>query len=201
MTYLSPFAGVVPVTSTQPGYKPTATERYSPIGLGVYDVAALQHLYGANMHHKWGNGTYSFDSHIPVFATIWNAGGNDTLLQLGNLGAVIDLRGGEHMSRMGLFTSYSATYSKSALAATFAIDGLTNSINELYGVYTDDYGVAHGVGVVRSFYDNYTYYTDPYNPISNNVSIDVDLISFFGNEPYTKLPSEALHRNIANVKI
>jgi hypothetical protein len=183
MTYLSPFGGVIPVMSTQAGYAPIASERYSPIDLGVYDIAALQHLYGANMSYKTGDDTYSFDSNTPVFTTIWDAKGNDTLQQVGDLGAVIDLRGGEHMSRMGLFTSYSASFSKQGLEEAFATSGLTAKVKDFYGVYTDA-GVEHHVGLVRLSGDTYTYYADPLMPANHDVTLKADVDYYHGDALY-----------------
>ena len=45
----------------------------------VYDIAAIQYLYGANMTHNSGDTTYSFDPDTPFIEAIWDAGGNDTL--------------------------------------------------------------------------------------------------------------------------
>ena len=45
----------------------------------VYDIAAIQYLYGANMNHNSGDTTYSFDPDTPFIEAIWDAGGNDTL--------------------------------------------------------------------------------------------------------------------------
>ena len=184
MTYLSPFGGVIPVMSTQPGYAPIATDRYSPIDLGVYDIAALQHLYGANMSYKTGDNTYSFDSNTPVFTTIWDAKGNDTLQQVGDLGAVIDLRGGEHMSRMGLFTSFSASFSKQGLEDAFATSGFTAKVKDFYGVYTDDAGTQHHVGLVRLSGDTYTYYADPLMPANHDVTLKADVDYYSGDTLY-----------------
>ncbi len=46
---------------------------------GVYDIAAVQNLYGANMAFHAGNDTYTFTPDQPVYETIWDAGGIDTL--------------------------------------------------------------------------------------------------------------------------
>jgi serralysin len=45
----------------------------------VYDIAAIQYLYGANMTHNSGDTTYSFDPDTPFIEALWDAGGNDTL--------------------------------------------------------------------------------------------------------------------------
>ena len=45
----------------------------------VYDIAPLQYLYGPNLHYNDDDTTYAFDPTKPIFETIWDAGGNDTL--------------------------------------------------------------------------------------------------------------------------
>jgi len=45
----------------------------------VYDIAAIQYLYGANNSYHTGDDTYRFDPLTPFYFTIWDAGGNDTL--------------------------------------------------------------------------------------------------------------------------
>lgn len=122
---------------------------FTPWKLGVYDVAALQHLYGANMNHATGNDVYGYDSNVPVFDTIWDAKGNDTLQQMGSRDAVIDLRGGEHMSRMGQFSGASYTFSqnawedaKLAAQATKHPDWTDAKLTNLRFVLVDSTGVA-----------------------------------------------------------
>ena len=44
----------------------------------VYDIAALQNLYGVDSQQNTGNTLYTFDS-TPFYRTIWDAGGVDTL--------------------------------------------------------------------------------------------------------------------------
>ena len=45
----------------------------------VFDVAALQHLYGKNKSTNKGNSVYTYDNEVPFYETIWDASGNDTL--------------------------------------------------------------------------------------------------------------------------
>ncbi len=63
----------------------------------VYDIAAIQYLYGANMNHNRGDTTYSFDPDTPFIEAIWDAGGNDTL-DFSNFSKTntISLMDGEH---------------------------------------------------------------------------------------------------------
>ena len=51
---------------------------YYPSGYMLYDVYALQRLYGANMAHATGDDVYDLNSKNIAYA-IWDAGGNDTL--------------------------------------------------------------------------------------------------------------------------
>ncbi|PXX45050.1 DUF4214 domain-containing protein [Undibacterium pigrum] len=63
----------------------------------VYDIAAIQYLYGVNNNYKTGNDTYTFDTNTPFLKTIWDAGGNDTISVANfTLGCVIDLTPGNY---------------------------------------------------------------------------------------------------------
>ena len=62
--------------------------------LGLYDVAALQTRFGANMNHATGRDTYSGPAD-QVLETIWDAGGIDTLSAKGlSVATHLDLRAG-----------------------------------------------------------------------------------------------------------
>ena len=45
----------------------------------IYDIAAIQYLYGANNNYHTGNDTYTFDPSHPFYMAIWDAGGIDTI--------------------------------------------------------------------------------------------------------------------------
>ena len=45
----------------------------------VYDILALQYMYGANLNYNLGNTSYNWDENIPTSVTIWDAGGEDIL--------------------------------------------------------------------------------------------------------------------------
>jgi serralysin len=55
---------------------PTAT--LLPTTPMIYDIAAIQYLYGANMSYHAGNDTYTFLPDQDYYQTIWDAGGVDT---------------------------------------------------------------------------------------------------------------------------
>ena len=62
----------------------------------LYDIAAMQYLYGANMDYATGDDLYTFDPQTPFFKTIWDAGGIDTLsVQNFTESCLLDLRAGK----------------------------------------------------------------------------------------------------------
>lgn len=75
----------------QPTYSNRSGSEAGPMGL---DIAALQELYGKNTSTARGDDTY----HLPdlgdtyAWQSIWDAGGNDTLLYDGSRDSTIDLR-------------------------------------------------------------------------------------------------------------
>ena len=62
-------------------YFGSGSSRYFTISesLMVYDIQALQHMYGANNNYNVGNTKYEFDPAKPNSLTIWDAGGEDLL--------------------------------------------------------------------------------------------------------------------------
>lgn len=79
-------------------FKPGQSEaQYIIVTPGVYDIAAVQKIYGANMSHNTGNTVYAFTPDQPVYQTIWDASGNDTLdLSAFKLGCTITLVAGRY---------------------------------------------------------------------------------------------------------
>ena len=45
----------------------------------LYDIAAIQHLYGANYNTRAGNNTYAWNASQAFVETIWDGGGIDTI--------------------------------------------------------------------------------------------------------------------------
>lgn len=65
----------------------------------VYDIAAVQYLYGANTNYQAGNDIYSFDDRAPFSMTLWDAGGIDTISESNSSRAcLIDLNPGSYSS-------------------------------------------------------------------------------------------------------
>lgn len=65
----------------------------------VYDIAAVQYIYGANMTYHTGNDTYAFSPTAPSYEAIWDAGGTDTFsVAAFTNGCAIDLHAGAYSS-------------------------------------------------------------------------------------------------------
>lgn len=60
----------------------------------LFDILAIQHLYGKNMSYNTGNNTYNFSGSKFYYQTIWDAGGIDTIKYSAKVDGVIDLREG-----------------------------------------------------------------------------------------------------------
>ena len=55
------------------------TNTFFPSTPGIYDIAALQYLYGANMATNAGNTTYQWGAGEQILETIWDGGGTDAI--------------------------------------------------------------------------------------------------------------------------
>jgi len=91
----------------------TYTPSYSNMGNSItpmlYDIAAIQTLYGANHDYNSGNNTYTIATNSGVF-TRWDGAGNDTISSLGFFGNVtLDVREGEtYITHVGNSHSWNA---------------------------------------------------------------------------------------------
>ena len=88
----------------------------------LYDIQAIQYLYGANTSYNTGNNTYSYSNATEVMEAIWDAGGTDTL-DAGNqtLGITLDLRAG-HYSSIGVRSGGLAAVDNIAIAYNVTIE-------------------------------------------------------------------------------
>lgn len=65
----------------------------------LYDIAAIQYVYGANMNTRKGNTRYRFSARRETLKTIWDAGGRDTIdVSNQRYRAVLNLRQGTFSS-------------------------------------------------------------------------------------------------------
>jgi len=85
-----------PETSASPNAFGNNIYATSPM---LYDIAAIQHLYGANFSTNSGNTIYEFLSNDSQIKTIWDAGGIDTIdLSDQTIAAYLDLNPGSFSS-------------------------------------------------------------------------------------------------------
>ena len=119
-----------------------------PTTLQLYDIWALQGLYGVDTQTRNGSGTvygtgtvFNAGSSTPVLATIWDAGGDHDLFDASgsSTSAVIDLRQGE-------FSSVGSTNSLSSPLENIAIAWRT--------VIEDARGTSQRDVIIGNIYDN-----------------------------------------------
>ena len=123
----------------------------------LYDIAAIQHLYGANYNTRAGNNTYAWDASQAFVETIWDGGGIDTI-NASNQGisVTINLNSGT-FSNIGPQDNGSSNRASNNLAIAYgvtienAVGGAGNDIligntvdNYLFGGSGNDYLVDNG---------------------------------------------------------
>ena len=97
----------------------------NPRSLGLYDIAAIQALYGANWSHNSGNNTYAWGANETFIETSWYGGGNDTISASNeSRRAVIDLRAG-HFSSIGSLNNSGDATDNLAIAYGATIENAT----------------------------------------------------------------------------
>ncbi len=85
----------------------------------LYDIAAIQYVYGANMDYNSGDTIYAFYGNAEYFETIWDGGGTDTIVYYSTTDGVIDLRDG-NFSQLGEDLDYGDnTHSADTVAIAF----------------------------------------------------------------------------------
>jgi Ca2+-binding RTX toxin-like protein len=105
-------AGFQYTTIDATSYSYAATKASSPM---LYDIAAIQFLYGANMTTRAGDDVYTFSNSQAELKTIWDAGGTDSFdLSNQTLDMVINLNAGA-FSSLGV---KQITYEGALIAAT-----------------------------------------------------------------------------------
>lgn len=116
----------VNLTSNGSGSYAYSAYYVSPDTPMLYDIAAIQYLYGANMSYRTGDDTYTFDPDTPFFRTLWDAGGSDTI-SVANFskGCTIDLRPGAY-SKITIESDSTAGINWSSPPPTPTYDGTDN---------------------------------------------------------------------------
>lgn len=119
------FSQFVTVTATPTGHAYSVREVVPDTPM-LFDIAAMQYMYGANMSYHTGDDTYTFDPSTPFLRTIWDAGGNDTI-SIANFsaGSKIDLQDG-HFSSIHIPSDSTAGYNWTKPPPAVVYDGTAN---------------------------------------------------------------------------
>lgn len=136
----------------------------------IHDVAAIQAIYGADLTTRTGDTVYGFNNTsdnrsfdfsanpMPV-ATIWDAGGNDTIDVSGySTPSIINLNAGNFSSVGGFFSEEIPTLAEiNARRAAAGLAPRTQATYDLYieitrdtyrnGLMTDNIGIAYGATI------------------------------------------------------
>jgi hypothetical protein len=132
-------------------YNDFPSSSYDPADYMLYDIAALQFLYGANTTYATGDDVYLFNTSSKLIDTIWDAGGFDTVSAAGaTSGVTINLNQGA-FSSIGLTNNIGIAYGAEIEAAiggsgadTLIGNTLDNSFTGGGGadtfVFDDDWG-------------------------------------------------------------
>lgn len=122
----------VKLTSNSNGSVSLNSSQVVPDGPMLYDLAAIQYVYGPNFSYRTGNDVYTFDPATPFLRTIWDAGGVDTI-SVANFSkdCVIDLRQG-HYSSITIESDSTSAYNWASPPTTATYDG-TNNLAVAFG--------------------------------------------------------------------
>lgn len=93
-------------------------EAYTPM---LYDILAIQAMYGANTAHNAGNSSYSFAGTGTYYETIWDAGGTDSITATGSRSVSIDLTAGAWSQLGQPLTAYDGNFEEITLVDTVRI--------------------------------------------------------------------------------
>ena len=116
---------------TQMSYRQSVTNRGTyPVTPMLYDIQAVQYLYGANMSYHTGNDVYKFtDGQAPL--CIWDAGGYNTLDFSACTGAtVIDLHAGAFSGTRPSVFNVSIAYNVTVQGVATGAGGSTVRLND-----------------------------------------------------------------------
>lgn len=91
--------------SAYPGDERASASIY-PTTLMLYDIVAIQYLYGTNTDYNSGDTTYTYYGTGEYLETIWDGGGQDFIVYSSSTAGTIDLNAG-YFSSLGQAVTYS----------------------------------------------------------------------------------------------
>jgi len=184
------------IPSGRSGYSWYPAQATSPM---LYDILAIQYLYGQNLSTRTGDDVYTFSNDTVEFKTIWDAGGGDTF-DLSNqmLSVEIDLNAGAFSSiglkeewddDLGIVTSKAIDNIAVAFDVVIenAIGGKGNDSltgnqfdNQLTGGGGDDYlfgGLGDDTAIYQGNLDDYQIFTQGNSLVVNSLREGMDYLS------------------------
>ncbi len=140
----------------------------------VYDIAALQAIYGTDTTTATGSNTYQYGTN-PFYATIWDAGGSDALdLSATTASNTVDLVPGHYSSINTRSVATQAQAQKQALASqgfsgydSFVDSAYAASAKDIY-TGTNNLGIAYGT-VIENLIGGSAADTVHDNKVDNNI--------------------------------
>lgn len=177
---------------------------FEPTGPMLFDIAAIQHLYGANMSWQTGNNTYKWDANTSIFETIWDAGGIDTI-DASNQTAAVSLT-----LKAGTFSSIGKTfwdgsrYINNGLAIAYGavIENATGSAYNDTLIGNGQNNVLNGLGGADQMSGNNgsdSYYVDNAGDLVNETNADA---SVGGTDTvFSYLASYTLGNNVEQLRL
>ena len=110
----------------------------------VYDIAAVQHLYGAASHNT-ADTVYKYDPSKPVVEAIWDSGGIDTL-DFSNFGKALDINLTPGAYSTIAFNSWSMTDNLGIAAGAIIEKAIAGSGNDIITGNSSDNTLYGGAG-------------------------------------------------------
>jgi serralysin len=121
----------------------------------LYDIAAIQHLYGVNYDTRSGDTVYTFDPDTPFFECIWDGGGNDTIdISNFSTNCTIDLNDGE-FSSIGIPSQPLPDWAREDRQTAARVYDGTNNLSIAYGAKIENAAGGNGKDrLIGNRYDN-----------------------------------------------
>ena len=154
----------------------------------LFDIQAIQHMYGANNNTRTGNDVYTVLSTSPTVMTIWDAGGTDTISASDSTRSVtIDLREGHFSSIRAYMTdnigiAYGVVIENAIAGSgndTLISNSYSNILNGGAGVDTVQYDGARSNYTITQ---NSTGHTVTDNVGTIDTLTDIERLQFSNNE-------------------
>lgn len=107
--------------SDAPNHQDSGFSSYHPTTPMLFDILAIQYLYGANMNYQTGDNVYTFDDSGTYYQTIWDAGGTDTIRYDADTGGTINLNAASFSAMGQSITRDNGTTTNETIAIAYSV--------------------------------------------------------------------------------